>query len=232
VEPDLGSRLLERLDQARPQPLVLVRSTTVELVRVVGEQEERRRPRGAPLVLEDPVEAPVRIRAAHLVDSRAREAAELAQPVPDASVGEIALRPGGSALDAAARPLPRHVDVVCQRDREPGVAPPRRIEPEPLPEPLERRVERVEAGRGGPEAIVLVPRAVPLLDAGQVEERLCNVVAFGTLAALHLLPRLLAVRHVVPEAEVAGADRVEHPAGPPLDPVGNHRNTPRATRAA
>src|SRR5262249_59681454 len=86
--------------------------------------------------------------------------------------------------------------------------------------------------RRRPEPLVLVARSVPLLDAGQVEERLCEVVPVGSLAALDLLPRLGAVRHVVPEAEVAGADRVEHPAGPLLDSVRDHRKTPRATRAA
>src|SRR5262249_13488681 len=167
VEPDLGLPLLERLDEPRPQPLVLLGCAAVELVRVVGEQEERRRGTGTALVLEDPVEAPVRVGSANLVHGRSGQAAELAHARSDASVREVALRARGRSLDASARPLPGHVDVVGQRDDEAGAAPARRLETEARAQPLERRVERVEARRSGPEAIVLVTRPVSLLDAGE-----------------------------------------------------------------
>ena len=79
---------------------------------------------------------------------------------------------------------------------------------------------------------MLIPCPVSLLDPGEVKERLREVITLGPLPTLDLLPRLGAVGHVVTEAEIARADRVEHPARPPLDAFGNHRNTPRAIRAA
>jgi hypothetical protein len=77
---------------------------------------------------------------------------------------------------------------------------------------------------------VLVASAVPLLDAGEVEERGGEGIGWK-LAALDLLPRLGVVGDVVTDPEVAGADRVEHPAGSPLHPFGDHGSTLRATRA-
>ncbi len=89
----------------------------------------------------------------------------------------------------------------CVRATAKRAPPPaRRLEPEPAPEPLERRVERVEAGRRGREAAVLVPRAVELLDAGEVEERLCEVVAVRPLSPVHLLPGRGHVGEVVPSS--------------------------------
>ena len=78
---------------------------------------------------------------------------------------------------------------------------------------------------------MLVARAVPFLDPGEMEERLGEVVSGRPLAAVDLLPRLGAIRNVVAEPELARADRVEHPARPPLDRLGNHRKMPRTTRA-
>jgi hypothetical protein len=56
-----------------------------------------------------------------------------------------------------------------------------------------------------------------LLEAGEVEERLCELVALGPPAPGNLLPGLGPVGDVVPEPELAGPDRVEDPAGLPLD---------------
>lgn len=119
-----------------------------------------------------------------------------------------------------------------KRDGKPGAAPARWLDAEPAPQTLERRVERVEAGRGRSKAIVLVPGAVSLLDAGEVEERLRELVAVGSLSPLDLLPGRGPVRKVVSEAELAGPDRVEDPAGLPLDRFRDQLNTPRTTRAA
>jgi hypothetical protein len=58
--------------------------------------------------------------------------------------------------------------------------------------------------------------AVSLLDAGEVEEPFGEVVAFGPLAALDLLPCAFAVGKIVAEPEVTRPDRVEHPPRTPL----------------
>ena len=104
-----------------------------------------------------------------------------------------------------------------ERDGEAGAAPARRLDAEPAPQALERRVERIERRAGRTEPPVLVARALPLLDAGEVEERLGELVAVGPLSPLDLLPGLGPVGNVVAEADLAGADRVEHPARLPLD---------------
>lgn len=119
-----------------------------------------------------------------------------------------------------------------ERDGEAGAAPARWLDAELAPQALERRVERVEAGRGRSKAIVLVPGAVSLLDAGEVEERLRELVALGPLSPLDLFPGLGPVGDIVTEADFAGPDRVEDPAGLSLDRFRDQRNTPRKTRAA
>src|SRR4029450_1857321 len=98
------------------------------------------------------------------------------------------------------------------------------------PEPFERRIERVETRGCCSEAVVLVPQPVALLDPGKVEERLGEVVSLRSLTALDLLPRLGPVRQVVAEAEIARADRVEHPARPSLDRGRDQRRTPGLMR--
>ena len=104
-----------------------------------------------------------------------------------------------------------------ERDGEAGAAPARRLDSEPAPQTLERWVERLERGAGRPEPAVLVARGVSLLDAGEVEERLGELVALRPLAPGDLLPGLGPVGDVVPEPELTGSDRVEDPAGLPLD---------------
>jgi hypothetical protein len=79
---------------------------------------------------------------------------------------------------------------------------------------------------------VLVTGARELLDAGEVEERLGELVALGFLPPLDLLPGFGAVGKLAPDTEVASSDRVEDPARPSLDVVGNQRSAPRTTRAA
>ena len=104
-----------------------------------------------------------------------------------------------------------------KRDGEAGAAPARRLDAEPAAQTLERWVERLERGAGRPEPAVLVARAVSLLEAGEVEERLGELVALRPLAPGNLLPGLGPVGDVVPEPELTGSDRVEDPAGLPLD---------------
>jgi hypothetical protein len=107
VEPDLGASLLQSLDEAGPQPLVRLDRGAVELVRMLGKKEERRRCPGAPLVVQDPVEAPEGVRPTDPVHGGAGQPAQLAQPGLDSSSPEIALRARRRALEALARPLPR-----------------------------------------------------------------------------------------------------------------------------
>ncbi len=119
-----------------------------------------------------------------------------------------------------------------ERDCEARAAPARRLGAEPAPQALERRVERVETGRGRSKATMLVPGATALLDACEMEERLRDLVALGPLAPLDLFPGPGPVGDVVPETDVTGPDRVEDPAGLALDRFRDQRNTPRKTRAA
>jgi hypothetical protein len=119
-----------------------------------------------------------------------------------------------------------------ERDGKARARPARRIELEAAPQALERRIERVETRAGGAKAIVLVARAVALLDPGEVEERLGEVVAVRALPAVDLGPGLFAVGKVVAEAQVARSDRVQNPAGPALDRLRDQRNTPFTSRAA
>ena len=79
---------------------------------------------------------------------------------------------------------------------------------------------------------MLVATRVALLDAREMEERLGQVVAARLLPALDLLPGLGAVLHVVSEAHLAAADRVQNPAGPPLHLLGNQRKAPLTIREA
>src|SRR6185312_7428473 len=102
---------------------------------------------------------------------------------------------------------------------------------EPLPQTLEWWIEWIQARPLGAKAAVLVTRAVPLLDAGKMEEAVREVVANGSLAAIDLLLGGGVVRQVVAEAELGRADRVEHPARTSFDDGRNHRSALRTTRA-
>src|SRR5437660_1161740 len=107
-------------------------------------------------------------------------------------------------------------------------------EPRPEPAVCLRRgcVVRVERRPLGAEAAVFVARPRSLLfDARQVEEALGEVVALRTLPTVDPLPRLRVVGHVVAEADVARADRIQHPTGPTVDLRRNHLNALRTTRA-
>src|SRR5204863_136356 len=83
---------------------------------------------------------------------------------PGAGRAYVPLDARSGAAHADPRPAPRHVDVVRERDREPGASVPRRRQPELAAETLERRIEGVENGRRGEKAPVAVARAGDLLD--------------------------------------------------------------------
>ena len=184
---------------------------------MIGHHEERGRRIAPPLVGEDAVEAPERVGSARLVERPAGQRARLAQAGAHPAAKQVGLRARSGAPKPGRGPLPRRVDVVGERDGEAGAAPTRRLDAEPAPQALERWVERLERGTGRPEPAVLVTSAGLLLDAGEVEERLGELVALGPLSPVDLLPGLRPVGDVVPEPEVAGSDRVEDPAGLPLD---------------
>ena len=131
VEADLGSTVEQRLDEARAQPLVGLRGGPVELVRVIGHQEERGRSVVATLVGEDAVEAPEGIGSPHLVERRRSQPARLAQARADPAPKQIALCARSRAPQPRRSPLPGRVDVVGKRDGEPGTAPARRLGAEP-----------------------------------------------------------------------------------------------------
>jgi len=80
---------------------------------------------------------------------------------------------------------------------------------------------------------VSVTRARVLLDARQMVERLRELVPLGALVSLDTLPGLGAIGQIVSEAEIAGADRVENPAGLALDSRGDRaQKSPLTSRAA
>jgi hypothetical protein len=143
VEADLGPCAGERLDELRAEPLVRLRRGAVGTVAVARHDEERRPRAVLALLGGDLREAPVRVAAAQPVERHAREAARLVERRPHAARESVSLQPRRSAEHADARPAPRHVHVVRQRDRECRVAVARCLQPELLPQPLERRVERV-----------------------------------------------------------------------------------------
>ena len=68
----------------------------------------------------------------------------------------VTLQPGGRAAHADPRPAPRDVDVVSERHREPRASVARRLDAELPPQPLERRIERIETRGGREEAAVAV----------------------------------------------------------------------------
>jgi hypothetical protein len=133
----------------------------------------------------------------------------------------LTLQPRSRATHTDSRPAPRDVDVVRERDGELRIAVPRRRHAELAAEPLERRVERVEARRGGEEPPVPVALRTPLLEPRDVEEGCGELVPLRQLAALGLLPGLGPVRDVVAEAEIACSERVENPASAALDAIGD-----------
>ena len=143
MEPDLGRTVEQRLDEPGAQPLVRLCGGPVELVRVIGHQEERGRRIAAPLVGEDAVEAPERVGSAHLVDRPAGQRPCLAQAERPRPREQVGLRARSSAAKPGRGPLPRRVDVVGERDGEAGAAPARRLDAEP------RAAGARAAGRAG-----------------------------------------------------------------------------------
>jgi hypothetical protein len=176
-------------------------------------------------------EAPVRVALAELVERHAREPARFVQRGTGLAREHVSLEARGSAEHADARPAPRHIDVVRQRDHEAGAAVPRSLHAELAAQPLERRIERVEAGRRREETPMAVAGRADLLDPGEMEEGGGEVVSFGQLAALDLLPGLGPVWQVVAEGKTPRPERVENPASPGLHALGNldpgrHRRDP------
>ena len=124
----------------------------------------------------------------------------------------------------------------CRRrgsgDGEAGAAPARRLDAELPAQPLERRVERVEAAsrtRGSGRARRAGPSAPRSARGGRTPRRDRRP---ADAVRLDLLPGASRVRNVVAEAEVARAERVEHPAGAPLDVRRDQRNAAFTTRAS
>ena len=118
-----------------------------------------------------------------------------------------------------------------QGNGEAGAAPAGWLDPQPLPQALERWIERVEARNPRPEAAVVIACTRTLFDAREVEEPFRQLVALGTLAALDLLPGSLSVGHVVAEPDLARTDRVQDPASAALDRRGDQRRTLLTSRA-
>src|SRR3954471_8207403 len=92
-------------------------------------------------------------------------------------------------------------------------------------------MEGIQTSPLGAKAAVLVARTVSLLDAGEMEEAVRELVADRPLASMDLLPGCGVVRQVVTEAEFRRADRVEHPARTSFDDGRDHRSALRTTRA-
>jgi len=196
VQPDLAAALQDRPHEPGSQALVHLGRRPVVAVAVPGEQEEGRGRPVLALGLHQLAEAPVGVGAAQPVERHAGERARLAGGRPAPPSEDARLEPRRGPLDPEPRPAPGHVHVVREGDGEARSAPAPRLEPEPASEPVERRVERIEArGRRG-EPAVLVARPVELLDAGQVEERVREVVLLRALAALDRGPCLGDVRDV------------------------------------
>src|SRR5919204_1266990 len=233
MEPDLGAAFRELVDEAPPQSLVGLRRCAVVRVAVSRKHEERAAGRTAPSrPVDDLAEAPVRIRPKHPMDRRKREPDPFAHCSAHTAVQQVVLCTCRSAAKADARPPPRSVDVVGQRDPEPGAVPALRFDTEPRAETFERRVERIEHGPRSAEATVLVARSADLLQAREMEERIGEVVALWPFEPFDRIPRILAIRHVVAEADLRRADRVEDPARPPLDSFGDQLSAALAKRAA
>ena len=231
VQADLPAGLEQRLDEARPQPAVRLGGGAVVRVVMARDHVEGRAGRAAAAFLrQDLLEAPVGIRAAQAVQRHGREPCRLTHRGAEPRVANVLLQPCGRTAQADARPAPRRVDVVRERDRE-ARSIVSRGDAELSPQTLERRIERIQAGPLGAKAAVLVAGTVSLLDAGKMEEAVGEVVADRSLAAIDLLPGSGVVRQVVAEAELGRADRVEHPARTSFDDGRNHRSALRTTRA-
>ena len=169
-----------------------------------------------PLDLDDALEAEVGVGSTNAMHGHGREPAGLTQGCVSVPSPDSRLQPAGAEADSLARPAPGDVHVVTERDGEPGAAPAWRVEPQVPAQPLERRIEWVEARRRRGEPAVLVARPIPLLDPRKVEERLCEVVALRPPPGVDVSPGLLRVGKVA-DAQAPGPERVEHPAGAPFD---------------
>ena len=231
VQADLGADAQERLDELWPKAAVFLRRASVVRVVVACDHVEGRAAcTAAAFLRDDLLEPPVRIGATHAMQRCSRETRRFTHCWPETCMTDVLLQPRSRAAQADPRPAPGRVDVVRQRNGEAWTAGGRNTQP--AAQPLERRVERVETRPLGAKAAVLITRArILLLDTRQMEEALGQVVALWTFPALHSLPGVGVVRHVVAEADVRCADRIQHPAGTPLDRGGNHRSALRTTRA-
>jgi len=129
VETDLRSCRDERLDQPGTEALVRLGSSAVGAVTVTRHDEERRAGAVLALLLDDLRETPVRIAAAELVERDAREPMRLVERRPHAAGEHVTLEARCRAVHADPGPAPWHVDVVRERDGEPGTAIVRRSQP-------------------------------------------------------------------------------------------------------
>src|SRR5438067_134533 len=194
-----------------------------------SEEEERRPDRPVlPRFRADLAESPVRICSAQPMHGRMSECSRFAKGSAGTTVEEVRLQPGRRSAHADACPPPRGVDIVREGDRKAPPVPARGFDPEPRAQSFERRIEWIERRPSCAEAAVRVAAALDFLDPRELEERLGEVVTDRTLPAFDRVPGIFAKRNGVAEADVARADRIEHPARAPLDPLGNHGRSTRA----
>src|SRR3954468_5919080 len=183
VETDLRSGPEQRLHQLRPQPLVRLGRGAVGPMAVTGQHEERRTGVVLALFGGDLREAPVGIRSSQLVERHPHQAARLVHRRACPARESVTLQPRSGAEHADPGPAPGHVDVMRERDGEPRSPVARRLGAQLPAQPFERRVEWIEAGRGGEEATVRIALRSPLLDPREVEEARRELVSMRPLAA-------------------------------------------------
>ena len=213
VQADLGSRREQLLDELRAQPVVRLRRGAVRPVSVARHDVERRPARAVGALLgRDLREAPVRIRAAHLVERHPRERAGLVErTVPQAR---------RRAAYPDSRPAPRSVDVVRQRDREPRC---RRSAGGSIPS---SRRSRSSGGSSGSRQDAAAgnrfrsSRSPPISSTrARWKNAVGNRIALGQLAALDALPRVGVVRHVGAEPQGHAHRACRAPSAPAARPA-------------
>ena len=221
MQPDLGLALAAASRPGEGEPLVgLGRRPVIVRVRAIGRTSTRRR---SVLLGQDPLEAPVRVGTAHPVNRGVASPGLRAAPAP--TTGEHLV------LGRAAPPR-TPVRVHFQGVSTSWVSATAKRAPHQrggssraAPQPLDGRVERVERGRRGAEAIVFVP----LASRSSTRARWKNASATRRPSAA---PRGRAAPRPRPgtsrrlRSHLAAADRVQNPAGPLLHRRGSAESAP------